>query len=67
MRRYQFLSPSLFAQADFSPAKLLPSLPELRGGERRGCDPAVLLATLNLLGEAPSDYLQWQQQVRGGR
>lgn len=67
MRRYQFLSPSLFTQADFSPAKLLPSLSQLRAGGR-GClgDPAVLLATLNLLGEAPSDYLQWRQQVRGG-
>ena len=77
MRGYQRLSPSLFVQADFNPAKLLPSLSQLQATATTSSscgktsvlsghlgNPAVLEATLRLLEEAPSDYFKWKQQVR---
>ena len=62
MRGYQLLSPSLFAQADFNPTKLLPSLLELQAGGHTA-HPTVLASTLRLLEEAPGDYFNWRQQV----
>lgn len=69
MRGYQCLSPSLFAQADFNPAKLLPSLSDLQVAKQKPAScghtthPAVMMATLALLEEAPGDYFKWRLRV----
>lgn len=69
MRGYQRLSPSLFAQADFNPAKLLPSLSDLQVAKQKSVSyghsthPDVMMATLALLEEAPGDYFKWRLQV----
>ena len=61
MQRYQKLFPAIFAQADFSAAKLIPPLSSV--DQARSCDSEVLVPTLQLLLDAPPDGLMWQQQV----
>ena len=61
MQGYQKLFPAIFAQADFSVAKLIPS-PSCTD-EALSCDSEVLVSTLQLLLDAPPDGLMWQQKV----
>lgn len=61
MQGYQKLFPAIFAQADFSVAKLIPPLSSV--DQTRSCDSEVLVLTLQLLLDAPPGGLMWQQQV----
>lgn len=61
MQGYQKLFPAIFAQADFSVAKLIPPLSSV--DQARSCDSEVLVPTLQLLLDAPPGGLMWQQQV----
>ena len=61
MQGYQKLFPAIFAQADFSVAKLIPSPSCV--DRALSCDSEVLVSTLQLLLDTPPDGLMWQQQV----
>ena len=60
LHHYQSLSPQLFMQVDFNVAKLLPSIDVQ---DNKSHDPDVLRETLQILLDAPSGFLKWNQLV----